>query len=189
MTSSRSLSRLPENNWPISRPSCATARTMPQVKRRRVKRIRFIDRTFMSVKEGLLLGGFYRERRGVNKTLSEFYSSIANEQLDTPEKTVKDAIGSFPKIYPLKEPVKVGRSNVSHTVKRPKVEITQHEPRFHAPREVAIFKDMYGGDAYIDIAEIDDNGPVLFMNCDKDSSQVQKGEDVRRCYRLHSQCY
>ena len=80
-------------------------------------------------------------RSGVNKTLSEFYSSIANEQLDTPEKTVKDAIGSFPKIYPLKEPVKVGRSNVSHTVKRPKVEITQHEPRFHAPREVAIFKD------------------------------------------------
>ena len=37
--------------------------------------------------------------------------------------------------------------------------------------------DMYGGDAYIDIAEIDDNGPVLFMNCDK--------EEIFRCRICH----
>lgn len=39
--------------------------------------------------------------------------------------------------------------------------------------------DMYGGDAYIDIAEIDDNGPVLFMNCDK--------EEIFRCRICHDE--
>ena len=39
--------------------------------------------------------------------------------------------------------------------------------------------DMYGGDAYIDIAEIDDNGPVLFMNCDK--------EEIFRCSICHDE--
>lgn len=80
-------------------------------------------------------------RNGVNKPLSNFYTSIANEQLDTPLKTVKDAIGAFPKIFPMKEPIRKGRSSVSHKVRKPIAEITQHEPRFHAPREVSIFKD------------------------------------------------
>ena len=38
-------------------------------------------------------------------------------------------------------------------------------------------KDMYGGDAHIDIAEIDSNSPVLFMNCDK--------EEIFRCRICH----
>ena len=38
-------------------------------------------------------------------------------------------------------------------------------------------KDMCGGDAYIVIAEIDDNGLVLFMNCDK--------EEIFRCRICH----
>ncbi len=80
-------------------------------------------------------------KRELGCSLDSYYKAIEGEEATKPQKTVRDAIGEFPKIYPLKAPVKVGRANVSHKVRKPDPAITQHEPRYHAPREVRIFKD------------------------------------------------
>jgi len=80
-------------------------------------------------------------KKGLKMNLSDFYDSITREKSAAPERTVRDAIGTFPKIFPLNKPVKAGRSNVSHVVKKPKASITQHQPRYHALREVGIFRD------------------------------------------------
>ena len=80
-------------------------------------------------------------KKGTKRKLSDFYSSINREKSDAPMRTVRDAIGLFPKIYPIEKPIKVGRANVSHKVENPDANITQHLPRYHAPREVGIFKD------------------------------------------------
>ena len=73
--------------------------------------------------------------------LSDFYSSINREKSNSPRRTVRDAIAAFPKIYPLEKPIREGRANVSHRVYEQSENITQHQPRYHAPREVGIFKD------------------------------------------------
>lgn len=82
---------------------------------------------------------------GVNKelkiNLNDFYISIENEKSNKAKKTVKDSIGNLPKIYPLPQPRKEGRSNVSHEVKNPDINITQHIPRYNALREINVFKE------------------------------------------------
>ena len=81
-----------------------------------------------------------------SRSLDSFYDAIKGEELSTPHKTVRDAVGGFPRIYPLKEPVKVGRANVSHRTRESDAAITQHEPRYHAPREVSVFRDWITND-------------------------------------------
>lgn len=73
--------------------------------------------------------------------LDDLYASISSEKNLNQQKTVRDAIYNLPKIYPLPEPIKVGRSNVSHQVVNPSPLITQHIPRYHAPREVNVFRE------------------------------------------------
>lgn len=80
-------------------------------------------------------------RRGGRFDLDSLYSAISNERSKRPKKTVRDAIGGMPKILPLDKPIKGQRSHVSHEVVNPNPSITQHIPRYHAPREVAIFRD------------------------------------------------
>lgn len=80
-------------------------------------------------------------RKGEKLSLDNFYNSIKSEEYGKPYKTVKDALYNLPKIYPLENPIKVGRCNVSHEVQNPQPEITQHEPRYHAKREIGIFKE------------------------------------------------
>lgn len=80
-------------------------------------------------------------RKDGNLNLDDFYKSIKDEESDKPYKTVKDAIGMLPKIYPLPNPIKEGRKNISHMVVDEPLNVTQHEPRFHALREIEIFKE------------------------------------------------
>ena len=80
-------------------------------------------------------------RRGSGFDLDSLYAAIAKERSRKPYKTVKDAIGDLPKIMPLDKPIKGHRANISHEVIHPNAMITQHVPRYHAPREVGIFRD------------------------------------------------
>lgn len=73
--------------------------------------------------------------------LDELYASISSEMDVNNHKTVKDAIYSLPKIMPLPKPVKSGRGHISHKVKNPSPEVTQHEPRYHATREINVFRE------------------------------------------------
>ena len=79
-------------------------------------------------------------RKGGRFTLDDLYASIDRQKSAERPKTVRDAIFDLPHIYPLAQPIKEGRKNVSHRIENPDPLITQHEPRFHAPREIAVFR-------------------------------------------------
>lgn len=85
-------------------------------------------------------------RKGTKLKLDELYASIANERDLAKELTVRDAIGGLPHLLPLAEPVLRGRAHVSHRASRADKKITQHEPRYHAPREVRIFREWVEND-------------------------------------------
>lgn len=73
--------------------------------------------------------------------LNKLYNSIAEKKSDKKPRTVKDAIGDLPKIYPLPQPRKEGRTNISHEVKSSSKMITQHEARYNALREINVFRE------------------------------------------------
>lgn len=79
-------------------------------------------------------------RRDSKYTLDDFYSAIEKEQKPTSYLTVRDAIGGLPPLYPLSNPIKVGKYVLSHQ-SNSNTEITQHEARNHGLRERAIFKE------------------------------------------------
>lgn len=79
-------------------------------------------------------------KKGSKYFLDDLYSAISRQRNGLKPKTVRDAIYDLPHIYPLSKPIKVGRQNVSHKVEKPDPMITQHEPRYHAQREVRVFK-------------------------------------------------
>ena len=80
-------------------------------------------------------------RRGSGFDLDGLYAAISRERSKKPYKTVRDAIGTLPRILPLDKPIKGHRANISHEVILPDPIISQHIPRYHAPREVGIFRD------------------------------------------------
>ncbi|CAL2109794.1 Cytosine-specific methyltransferase [Tenacibaculum sp. 190130A14a] len=71
--------------------------------------------------------------------LSDFYEAIKSRSNKNNKKTVRDAIGFLPAIYPLKKPKKVGRKNVSHYSLDNSV--LQHTPRYNNLRDINIFKE------------------------------------------------
>lgn len=71
--------------------------------------------------------------------LEDFYSSLDSVKSSLDIKTVRDAIGHMPKFMPLDEPYKEGNKNVSHGLVGTKV-ISQHEARYHNPRDIEIFR-------------------------------------------------
>ena len=73
--------------------------------------------------------------------LDDLYASISSEMKLNETKTVRDAIYKLPRILPLPEPIKDGRRNISHIVKNPRRTVTQHEPRYHAIREINVFRE------------------------------------------------
>lgn len=79
--------------------------------------------------------------KGGELRLDDLYQSIKDQQSSLPYKTVRDAIGGLPAIYPLVSPQKKGRNNVSHYVANPDSQITQHEPRYNATREINVFRE------------------------------------------------
>ena len=72
--------------------------------------------------------------------VEDFYQSIKCHKSVLPHKTVRDAIGNMPRLYPLNEIVKIGRSNVSHA-QTEGATINLHIPRFHGVRDQRLFKE------------------------------------------------
>jgi DNA (cytosine-5)-methyltransferase 1 len=84
---------------------------------------------------------------GINKSmfrtspesiLNMFYNEILPKH-KTSKRTVIDAIGDLPKIYPLESPIKHNNKNISHFVKN-HTEIDNHIPRTHSIRDINTFK-------------------------------------------------
>ena len=80
---------------------------------------------------------------GINKKsnydLEEIYSYLSREKSLENKKTVRDAIGNLPAIYPLESPFKIGNRNYSHQIiNDPKY--TLHEARYHNKRDMKVFK-------------------------------------------------
>lgn len=72
--------------------------------------------------------------------IEDFYNSLTSHKSKKPHKTVKDAIGNMPKLYPLDEVVKIGRNKVSHE-QRDGEKIDLHIPRYHGERDQRLFKE------------------------------------------------
>ena len=68
--------------------------------------------------------------------LRKFYTDILS-QYHEPLKTVDDAIGDLPKLFPV-EPYKVNGKKYSHT--QGEVVVSNHDPRFHNPTDIGTFK-------------------------------------------------
>lgn len=83
-------------------------------------------------------------RKDAKIKLEELYSSIASMKRVGKPLTVKDAIGSLPKLYPLIWQIKEGRKTISHE-QNPDSSITQHEARNHSERDRKIFREWLSG--------------------------------------------
>ena len=70
--------------------------------------------------------------------LRKFYNEILPSYKDNRIRTVRDAIGDLPKLYPLQTYYADGRKKYSHTVAE--TCILNHEPRWHSERDQKIFK-------------------------------------------------
>ena len=77
---------------------------------------------------------------GSQYDVEEFYKSLTEHKMKGPHKTVRDAIGNLPGLYPRKKIIKVGRSNVSHEqISGEPVDL--HIPRYHGLRDQKLFKE------------------------------------------------
>ncbi len=78
-------------------------------------------------------------RIGGDVILEDLYTSLTNHK-KAHKVTVRDAIADLPKFRPLAEPHKEGRGNVSHELVG-NIEVSQHQARYHSPRDVKIFRE------------------------------------------------
>lgn len=83
-------------------------------------------------------------RQDSSFSLSELYDAIDKEKSNRKKKTVKDAIGNLPALYPLSETVNVGKKIVSHS-SCPDSSITFHESRNHSERDRKVFREWVSG--------------------------------------------
>lgn len=72
--------------------------------------------------------------------LYEFYNWILPQYRDERRKTLRDAIGDLPGLYPVNTPFTSGGKSFSHTLSSP--EVTNHVPRFHNERDINIFRTL-----------------------------------------------
>ena len=72
--------------------------------------------------------------------VEELYRSLESHKSKKPHRTVKEAIGRMPKLYPKKEVIRVGRNNVSHEQREGDV-VDLHIPRYHGERDQRLFKE------------------------------------------------
>lgn len=79
-------------------------------------------------------------RHGGEFETEDFYNSISKHKSGSPVRTVRDAIGRLPKLYPRKEVIRVGRANVSHEQRNGET-IDLHIPRYHGERDQYLFRE------------------------------------------------
>jgi DNA (cytosine-5)-methyltransferase 1 len=66
--------------------------------------------------------------------VKQFYKKLNSYKVDR-KATVDDAIGDFPKIFPIEKAV----ARISHKMEYSKKKVLNHEPRFHNVRDIEIF--------------------------------------------------
>lgn len=71
---------------------------------------------------------------GSKMEVEEFYESLNFHKSTNPHKTVRDAIGNMPRLFPKEKIEKVGRKNISHE-QREGEPINLHAPRYHGERD------------------------------------------------------
>lgn len=89
----------------------------------------------------VIILGLNRDYYGdsAKQLLENFYSEILPKRKVEKKATVRDAIGDLPKIYPLKEPIRIKGKQFSHLPNEP-IEIPNHSARYNSKREIDIFK-------------------------------------------------
>ena len=73
-----------------------------------------------------------------SQMISDFYKNVM-PSLRKPQRTVADAIGDLPKIYPLEEPIKEKGKKYSHAPILSEI-VLNHIPRFHSKRDIEVFR-------------------------------------------------
>lgn len=73
-----------------------------------------------------------------SQMISDFYKNVM-PSLRKPQRTVADAIGDLPKIYPLEEPIKEKGKKYSHAPILSEI-VLNHIPRFHSKRDIVVFR-------------------------------------------------
>lgn len=83
--------------------------------------------------------GYYGEKASM--LLHKFYNDILPSKRVNHIKTVEEAIGDLPKLYPLdtEEPLKVNGKKYSHTF-HDEHNVYNHLPRFHSKRDISTFR-------------------------------------------------
>lgn len=76
--------------------------------------------------------------RITNNMISDFYSELMPVH-KRKTRTVQDAIGDLPPIYPLDEPVKINGKKFSHSPYSSD-KVGNHIPRFHSKRDIGVFR-------------------------------------------------
>lgn len=72
--------------------------------------------------------------------LEKFYTELLPKYKCIKKRTVRDAIGDLPKLYPLMFETKIQGRKTSHTYPQPYVE--NHIPRWHSTRDISIFRKL-----------------------------------------------
>lgn len=73
------------------------------------------------------------------EAVADFYRALTS-MVSSGKKTVKQAIGHYPKLHPLESEIRVGGRRFSHAPYE--TEFDAHFPRFHNRRDIAIFRDL-----------------------------------------------
>jgi len=90
---------------------------------------------------GVRMDAFDKDDQGgciSDKMIHDFYTEIM-PALRKKKRTVSDAIGGLPKIYPLDEPIRVNGKKYSHAPVKSE-EVLNHIPRFHSKRDINVFR-------------------------------------------------
>jgi len=90
----------------------------------------------------IIILGLSKEVYGDKATdlLEKFYNKILPTFKKENKKTVRDAIGDLPALYPLMYETKIGTKKLSHSFTES--DIPNHLPRWHSKRDIEIFRKL-----------------------------------------------
>ena len=93
-------------------------------------------------RDRIIILGLSKEVYGeeTSQLLNRFYTELLPRYKCKKKKTVRDAIGDLPALYPLMFETKIEGRKTSHTYPFPYVE--NHIPRWHSARDIGIFRKL-----------------------------------------------
>ena len=79
-------------------------------------------------------------QQGSGLDVEDFYNNLEIHKSKKTHKTVREAIGNMPKLYPKGKIIRIGRNNISHEQREGEV-VNLHTPRYHGERDQKLFKE------------------------------------------------